>query len=239
MAPGRAVDRCQPSQDIGSRVWSGFAIHDEFGQATGTTASTGAVTYGWLGSKQRQTITAPFILMGARLYNPLTGRFTSPDPIPGGNENAYVYPTDPINQDDLTGQCSRVKMSVGCSRHPDTSKYNDWQTGRAEVALLFALALPVVTDGAAVALERTIGEAAFDSEALGADSELFGNYSFKTLHRPAGGGRFNRVSRDPRLGWTQHNGQSYFSIRWSRISVNNGHFRIIRGRVIYSKGKRK
>ncbi|MDM4764416.1 RHS repeat-associated core domain-containing protein [Galbitalea sp. SE-J8] len=82
---------------------SGFAVYDEFGQTTGTTASTGAVTYGWLGSKQRQTTTAPFILMGARLYNPLTGRFTSPDPIPGVNENTYVYPGDPINRSDSSG----------------------------------------------------------------------------------------------------------------------------------------
>ncbi|MDM4764385.1 RHS repeat-associated core domain-containing protein [Galbitalea sp. SE-J8] len=82
---------------------SGFAIYDEFGQTTGTTASTGAVTYGWLGAKQRQT-TTPFILMGVRVYNPITGRFTSPDPVPGGNENAYNYPNDPVNSFDLDGR---------------------------------------------------------------------------------------------------------------------------------------
>jgi hypothetical protein len=41
--------------------------------------------------------------MGARVYNPVTGQFTSPDPIPGGNENTYTYPNDPINQNDFTG----------------------------------------------------------------------------------------------------------------------------------------
>jgi RHS repeat-associated protein len=48
---------------------------------------------------------AGLILMGVRLYNPATGRFLSVDPIPGGNANPYTYPTDPINQMDLTGQC--------------------------------------------------------------------------------------------------------------------------------------
>ncbi|MDM4764392.1 RHS repeat-associated core domain-containing protein [Galbitalea sp. SE-J8] len=87
---------------------SGFAIYDEFGQTTGTTASTGTATYGWLGNKQRQTTTAPFILMGARVYNPITGRFTSQDPVPGGNENTYVYPNDPINQFDASGEFAVV-----------------------------------------------------------------------------------------------------------------------------------
>ena len=42
--------------------------------------------------------------MGVRLYNPTTGQFTSPDPIPGGNDTAYSYPNDPVNVFDLTGE---------------------------------------------------------------------------------------------------------------------------------------
>lgn len=41
--------------------------------------------------------------MDAREYNSATGRFTSPDLVPGGNENAYNYPDDPVNTVDLTG----------------------------------------------------------------------------------------------------------------------------------------
>ncbi len=41
--------------------------------------------------------------MGDRLYNALTGRFTSLDPEPGGNDTAYTYPNDPINMYDLDG----------------------------------------------------------------------------------------------------------------------------------------
>jgi RHS repeat-associated protein len=62
--------------------------------------------YGWLGAKQRSTNDlASLTLMGVRLYNPATARFLSTDPVPGGNNNTYTYPNDPINNYDTTGQC--------------------------------------------------------------------------------------------------------------------------------------
>ncbi|MGO2634257.1 MAG: RHS repeat-associated core domain-containing protein, partial [Galactobacter sp.] len=83
-----------------------WAQYDEYGnQETETTPDTGATTYAWHGADQRAlNPDTGLILMGARLYNPTTGLFTSTDPIPGGNTTTYTYPQDPINTADTSGE---------------------------------------------------------------------------------------------------------------------------------------
>ena len=61
--------------------------------------------YGYLGTHQRSTDTIGGItLMGARLYNPVTGLFLSADPVINGGANRYSYPCDPVGGTDLTGR---------------------------------------------------------------------------------------------------------------------------------------
>ena len=61
------------------------------------------LNYGSLGQPQRETTDTGIQFMGARGYNPITGQFLTPDPIPGGNETPYNYPNDPINKNDISG----------------------------------------------------------------------------------------------------------------------------------------
>ncbi|MER5933038.1 polymorphic toxin-type HINT domain-containing protein [Streptomyces sp. NPDC002054] len=87
---------------------------DPFGNARGTqpTPGTWAGDKGFVGGTKEES--TGFTLLGAREYDPTTGRFISPDPIidPGNPQqwNAYAYSSNgPINKSDPTG------LREGCS----------------------------------------------------------------------------------------------------------------------------
>lgn len=121
---------------------------DEYGNVQDTTVTS---TYGWLGGYQRPADTLGHaILMGVRLYAPDSGRFLTPDPVYGGNSDAYTYPSDPVNDLDLTG---RLKFSwhyyglrIRFNKH-ETATAEHWTglSGKAgTIASLLKLALNTV-----------------------------------------------------------------------------------------------
>ncbi|MCG7323744.1 RHS repeat protein [Arsenicicoccus bolidensis] len=122
------IDADQPG-DTAAIAISGWSDYTEYGaprDPTATRAIAGPAGYGWLGAKQRSTTTeiAHLTLMGKRLYNPVRGMFATLDPIDGGNENAYAYPSDPVNEEDISG-CAACRNGS----YRTTTYRTYWTTG--------------------------------------------------------------------------------------------------------------
>ena len=115
---------------------SGWSSFDEHGnpadQPTAASSSSGGVVYGWLGAHQRATTAVGLTLMGARVHNPVTGLFTSLDPVRGGGDTTYGYPNDPINNTDLDGQRWRRLWRVWRAKNYAESHVVGAAAGRLE-----------------------------------------------------------------------------------------------------------
>ncbi len=70
-----------------------------------TSSATDLDAYGANGKLTDRTGGKPLVLMGARPFSPVDGRFLTVDPVEGGCANNYVYVYgDPVNTSDLSGK---------------------------------------------------------------------------------------------------------------------------------------
>ena len=101
---GDVVATIDVNANVEASAMSPVADYDEYGIVVTATAPS---PYGWVGTAMRSSANqGGLIQMGARMYNPATGRFLTPDPVPGGTPNPYTYPPDPVNMYDLAGTAS-------------------------------------------------------------------------------------------------------------------------------------
>ncbi|WP_327254633.1 polymorphic toxin-type HINT domain-containing protein [Streptomyces sp. NBC_01244] len=102
---------------------------DPFGNERGTQPAPGtwAGDKGFVGgTKEKST---GFTLLGAREYDPTTGRFISPDPVLDVSDpqqwNAYAYSNNsPVNASDPSGLAQQITCSSNCEQYEYTESHN-------------------------------------------------------------------------------------------------------------------
>lgn len=180
------------------------------------------------------------IQMGARVYIPGLGRFLSVDPVQGGTDNNYAYPTDPVNDFDLDGNLSWKTALKVTTRVASVASFIPGPVGMiasgvaaagyvaqgqyAKAALAAVAFVPGGKFAANLASKSSFGTkmltAVVRTQAkapgIGVKSAIFGTKALSTRS-----GVLNRSGSALKVGWSRDAGSTVFRVGVGRTTYYN------------------